>query len=143
MEPIVLSGNKANMGETLARLRTIVTDACREAGVETAQMHRLKLAVDEIATNIISYGYTHDLGKITISTYVEGDYMTLMLEDQGVEFDPTQRELPDEDDFDLPLEERDIGGLGIFLTVNGVDEFRYERDGDWNRNYFKVKRSSA
>ncbi len=143
MDPIVLSGSKANMGDTLAKLRAIVTDSCREAGVETAQMHRLKLAVDEIATNIISYGYTHDLGMITISTQVDDEYMTLLLEDQGVEFDPTQRELPGEDDFNAPLEDRDIGGWGIYLTLNGVDEFRYERVGNWNRNYFKVKRGSA
>jgi anti-sigma regulatory factor (Ser/Thr protein kinase) len=143
MDSLVLSGSKAKMGDTLAKLRSYVTDACREAGVETPAMHRLKLAVDEIATNIISYGYTHDLGTITIASQVDDNFLTLLLEDQGVEFDPTQRDLPDEDDFNAPLEERDIGGWGIFLTLNGVDEFRYERVGDWNRNFFKVKRGSA
>ncbi|MFN3380826.1 MAG: hypothetical protein ACK41O_15320, partial [Runella zeae] len=45
---------------------------------------------------------------------------------------------PDQEDFDLPLDERPIGGLGIYLTVNGVSEFKYEYSDNRNRNIFIV-----
>ena len=46
------------------------------------------------------------------------------------------------DQIDLPLADRPIGGLGVFLAMEGVDEFRYEYDGACNRNIF-VMRSPA
>jgi anti-sigma regulatory factor (Ser/Thr protein kinase) len=48
--------------------------------------------------------------------------------------------LPDEDELNLPLEERSIGGLGIFLVLKGVDTFRYERINEHNRNIFVMNR---
>ena len=57
-----------------------------------------------------------------------------MLEDSAEEYDPTTRDVPDS--LDLPLEERPIGGLGIFLTIRNVDSFRYERCDNRNRYTF-------
>lgn len=62
----------------------------------------------------------------------------VVFEDTATPFDPLARELPDGKDLALPLKERKIGGLGIFLTVRGMDEFSYERTGDRNRNIFKM-----
>jgi anti-sigma regulatory factor (Ser/Thr protein kinase) len=66
--------------------------------------------------------------------------VTVTLEDAGPEFDPRGRAMPSEEDLTAPLEQRDVGGLGIFLALKSVDEFRYERRGDKNVNTFAVRR---
>lgn len=136
---LVFPASQDDLGETLSRLRQYVVEVSEQVGLEKAAMHRLRLAIDEIATNIIVYGYAgRDEGEIRVTTSIDDEFMTISLEDTGVPFDPTQRELPT--DFDDPLEERDIGGLGIYLAINGVDDFRYERVGECNRNHFTVRR---
>jgi serine/threonine-protein kinase RsbW len=138
VESAVFSGSKDQMGETLSGIRNFVTEAARHAGIENMVMHRLRLAVDEIATNIIVYGYDSAPGEIKISRRIDDSQLTISLEDTGTPFDPTQAEAPD--DLDAPLEERGIGGLGIFLAINGIDDFRYERIGNSNINHFTVLR---
>ena len=98
------------------------------------------VAVDEIATNIILYGYQEDEleGVIDVTTEKTDKHLKVVFEDDAVPFDPTIRELPDEEDFNLPLDERPIGGLGIYLTINGVSEFLYEYKNNRNRNIFIV-----
>ncbi|WP_156090628.1 ATP-binding protein [Planktothrix paucivesiculata] len=55
-------------------------------------------------------------------------------------FDPREKLSLEEETLDLPLEERRIGGLGIYLTISGVDEFQYKRVGDRNLNIFIMYR---
>ena len=66
------------------------------------------------------------------------DTLTITLEDTAAPFDP--RGLPRPEQTELPLEERPIGGLGVFLTMENVDQFRYEYVGNRNRNIFVMKR---
>jgi serine/threonine-protein kinase RsbW len=97
--------------------------------------------VDEIATNIISYGYM-DAGpsaEITIGEEIRGDMLIVTLEDQGPAFDPRTRPMPDAEDLAKPLEERTIGGLGIYLATQAVNRFDYRREGGRNLNVFEVK----
>ena len=101
-------------------------------------------AVDEIATNIVTYGYERAglSGDITVSGTVTEQAVTITVRDAAAAFDPRSHELPDEDDLAVPLDEREIGGLGIFLAVNGVDQFSYERDGDHNLTSFTMWREA-
>ena len=97
--------------------------------------------MDEIATNIIAYGY-RDAGpcaEITIGGEIRGDALVVTLEDQGPAFDPRTRPMPDAEALAKPLEERTIGGLGIYLATQGVDRFDYHREGDRNLNIFEVR----
>ena len=139
MEPLRLPGTL----DSLARIRDYVDRAAVEAGLEKKARYRLRLAVDEIATNIITYGYEEAglSGDITIGANIEGDTLTVVLEDTAIPFNPLNAAEPD--DLDAPLEERQIGGLGIFLTVQGIDTFRYERASDKNRNIFIMNRPRA
>src|SRR5207249_3471436 len=86
------------------------------------------LAVDEIATNIITYGYEPAgiEGDITVRADTDEQALTIIIEDNAKPFDPLQQMEPD--DLDLPLEQRNIGGLGIYLAINGVDKFTYGTD---------------
>lgn len=67
----------------------------------------------------------------------------ITIEDDSPPYDPTKQKLPDEEDLKKPLEERTIGGLGLFLTIINVDEFKYEYVNGRNRNIFIIKRSSS
>jgi anti-sigma regulatory factor (Ser/Thr protein kinase) len=96
--------------------------------------------VDEIATNIIVHGYDEAGidGDVTLTATMNDQTLTIAIEDEARPFDPRQRVAPD--DLDRPLEDRQIGGLGVYLAMNGVDEFQYEYIGNRNRNIFVMYR---
>jgi serine/threonine-protein kinase RsbW len=122
--------------ESLKPIADYVMTAAKSAGLDKKATYRLRLAVDEIATNAIRHGHAEakQEGIITIYHEIKGGNLKIILEDTGVPYDP--RQTPPPDDLDLPLEERDIGGLGIYLTMYSVDEFHYEYTGNRNRNTF-------
>lgn len=126
--------------DSLDSIRQYIKAVAQEAGLDKKASYNLLVAVDEIATNIILYGYQEDEleGVIDVTTEKTDTHLKVVFEDDAVPFDPTIRELPDEEDFNLPLDERPIGGLGIYLTINGVSEFLYEYKNNRNRNIFIV-----
>lgn len=126
--------------DSLDSIRQYIKAVAQEAGLDKKASYNLLVAVDEIATNIILYGYQEDEleGVIDVTTEKTDKHLKVVFEDDAVPFDPTIRELPDEEDFNLPLDERPIGGLGIYLTINGVSEFLYEYINNRNRNIFIV-----
>ena len=90
-------------------------------------IRQIKLCVEEIFLNISSYAYHPEVGNTTIAVRVEGDpvpiRVILTFKDSGHPFDPLAE---DEPDTDAELDERQVGGLGIFLVKNTVDGIRYE-----------------
>ena len=127
--------------DSLDELRDYIGELAQKAGLAKKSTYSLKLAIDEIATNIILYGYERTGLKadfIVLSEITE-DKLTVILEDVAAAFDPLSREMPDHEDLTMALEEREIGGLGIFLTINGVDDFSYEYKDGKNRNIFIMK----
>ena len=126
--------------DSLGLIRNVVTAAANTAGLDKKRTYYLCLAVDEIATNIVLYGYEEAgrSGVLDVRAEIDGQKLTVTLEDDGEPFDPRQSKLPEEEDLSRPLEERPIGGLGLFLALEGVDEFKYERAGGRNRNIFIV-----
>lgn len=98
---------------------------------------QIDLSVEEIFVNIASYAYGEEGGDVCISAVVTPDpkEITITFTDSGVKYDPIARENPD---VTLPAEEREIGGLGIFLTKKSMDELEYEyADG---KNILKMKK---
>jgi serine/threonine-protein kinase RsbW len=138
IEPLVVSGNPDDLGTSLPTIRQYVDQAAGLAGLEAPAMHRLRLAVDEIAANIIMYSYAETPGMVNATAEIEDDRLTITLEDTGPEYDPFKREMPQ--DLEDPLETRQIGGLGVFLVLRNVDKFEYQRVNDRNRNVFIMKR---
>lgn len=142
-EPITtlhLSGKTDKLGESLSALRAFIGDVSKRAGVEKQKLEGLKLATDEIATNIILYGYGRSGidGTLDVSATIDDHKLVVLLEDVAPAFDPFS--IPTPDNLDAPLEERGIGGLGIMLARQNVDEFTYARVGNRNQNRFMVKR---
>lgn len=127
--------------DSLAGLRAYARRAAAEAGVDAERAYGLQLAVDEIATNIISYGLREGgaAAEITIGSEVRDGALLVTLEDQAPEFDPRTRPVPSAEDLARPLEERTVGGLGIYLARQAVDHFDYRREGGRNVNTFAVR----
>lgn len=126
---------------SLKEIRQYAKEAAARAGIDQDRAYALQLAVDDIATNIISHGYRHagSSAEISIGGEIRGDTLVITLEDHAPPFDPRTIRLPNAEDLAKPLEERPIGGLGIFLAIQGVDRFDYRREGGRNFNIFEVK----
>ena len=131
--------------DSLAVIRKCVADAAGAAGLDKATGYGLQLAVDEIATNIIVHGYQEAglSGNLHLLVEITGKILTIIIEDTGPAYDPRTHSMPDAEDLLKPLEEREIGGLGIYLAFQGVDQFDYERVEDRNRNIFIVNRPAT
>jgi anti-sigma regulatory factor (Ser/Thr protein kinase) len=130
--------------EALSPIGAFVMKAAEQAGIDKRAAYRLRLAVDEIATNIVVHGRPGERGAsddIVVEAAVDDAGLTITLEDHGPAFNPLEHQSPQ--NLDRPIDERPIGGLGVFLAVKGVDQFRYERDGTRNRNIFVVRRPDA
>ena len=138
MEPLTLPGTF----DSLKPIRDYVTVAASAAGLGQKETYRLCLAVDEIATNIVTHGYNKVgiAGDILVQARVDEENLTITLEDTAAPFDPRGKGRPDQ--IDAPPEERPIGGLGVFLAMGGVDEFQYEYVHKQNRNIFVMRRPS-
>lgn len=128
--------------ESLSPIGAYVLSAATAAGLDKRSSYRLRLAVDEIATNIVNYGYKGAglSGDLLVQAEIREDTLTVTVVDTAIPFDPRGRGEPGQ--VNLPMEERPIGGLGLFLAVEGVDEFQYEYSGGQNRNIFIMKRQS-
>lgn len=129
--------------DSLDPLRDYIGELAQQAGLSKKSTYNLKVAIDEIATNIILYGYESEKidGTYRLLSEITENELTVILEDDAKPFNPLENELPDEMDLSVPLEEREIGGLGIFLTINGVDDFSYDFSTGKNRNKFIMKKA--
>lgn len=132
--------------DALPEIRAFVGRLAEQAGLDRRAVYRLQLAVDEIATNIVIHGRPPDGAddrSIAVDATIAPDSLTVVVEDEGSAFDPLGHKAPDGDALTRPIQDRPVGGLGVFLAIRGVDEFRYERRGGINRNVFVVHRQAA
>jgi len=86
----------------------------------------LSVVVEEIVLNIVDYSKSDYLDVEIIR---DEESITLRFHDGGVPFNPVEKEMPD---FAVPMENRQIGGLGIFMVIKYMDTVRYDRSGDEN-----------
>lgn len=99
-------------------------------GLSQRTIFKINLALEELVSNIISYGYSDDEEHwIKIAILLEDGVLVVSLEDDGIPFNPTEAKDPD---CGCPIEERKIGNLGIHLCKQFVDDLVYERRGHKN-----------
>ncbi len=101
-----------------------------------AQM-QIDIAIDELFGNIAHYAYNPDIGSATVRVEVTEEPIAVIITfiDKGVPYDPLQKEDPD---ITLSAEERNIGGLGIYMVKKTMDEISYEyKDG---QNILTIKK---
>lgn len=118
---------------------------CETVGVSMGMTKKLifeiNLALDELFTNIISYGFKDDKEHvIKIDIQAENNVLTIRIEDDGTPFNPVEADAPD---LECRIEDCKIGGLGIHLIKSLMDEIRYERVNDMNILYLKKRIPSS
>ena len=102
-----------------------------------AQM-QIAIAIDELFGNIAHYAYNPEIGQATVRVEVVEDPLSVVITfiDNGVPYDPLAKADPDTT---LSAEERDIGGLGIYMVKKSMDDVTYEyKDG---KNILKIKKN--
>ncbi len=102
-----------------------------------AQM-QIDIAIDELFSNIAHYAYNPETGNATVQVEVVENPLAVIITfiDNGVPYDPLKSDDPDTT---LSAEERDIGGLGIFMVKKTMDEITYEyKDG---HNILSIKKN--
>ena len=127
--------------ESTAAIRDFVKQAVTLAGIDdNKRSYRLQLAVDEIATNIVTYGYQeHGMsGDIEVLMELNDRELKIILIDTAIAFDPNS--MPPPSNIQDPLEMRQIGGYGIALAKKNVDRYEYEYIDGKNHNVFVVDR---
>lgn len=120
--------------DSLAPVRAYVTEAGRAAGLDSARLYNLCLAVDEIATNIVLHGYEEVglTGDIAIEALQERGELVIRVLDHGRTYDPNAMRPPD---LENPLHQQ-VGGWGLFLGKTGVDQFDYTSSESGNIHRF-------
>ena len=104
-----------NQIEELERLAIFVEEVADELGLDPETTMNLNLALEEVVSNVILYAYPREMGeKITIMAQKENNSLVFTITDKGKEFDPTKVE---DADVTLSAEDREIGGLGIYIEV--------------------------
>jgi anti-sigma regulatory factor (Ser/Thr protein kinase) len=100
-----------------------VADACQAWGVGDAARFDILLAVDEAVSNIVNHGYPAAGGPITLRIWRQARAIHIELVDRGIAFDPATAAAPK---LSGPLAQRAIGGLGLYLMRQVMDDVRYE-----------------
>ena len=114
-----------NETSEIAKLAVFVEDLSEELNLPKDLVFNLNLVLEEAVSNVIFYAYPDMRGQeILLKAWLEDNILCLELKDYGLEFDPT--EVP-QADITLSAEEREIGGLGVFLVHQIMDTVEYRR----------------
>jgi len=129
--------NLANDLQEVARVIDRIELFCEEESIMPQQGMRFCLALDELITNILSYGLAgRPDGEITLTVEHFDGALQAEIADNGPQFDPFAVEV-------LPptgtIEEREVGGVGIALVKAVMDRREYRRDGTFNRLKLSMK----
>jgi sigma-B regulation protein RsbU (phosphoserine phosphatase) len=110
----------------MSRIIDAMTHIAESVSCPPVVVHDVTLAMEEIFSNIVFYGFGDDLDHhITLHLVIEGDALILTLQDEGIPFNPLNVQIGRRD---KPLEERDKGGMGITLAKNLMDRMEYRRE---------------
>lgn len=118
-------------------LYEFIENVGNDLGLDAALIMKLNLALEEAVSNVILYAYPKEPGKkIIVSVSLKGSDLIFTVTDSGLPFDPTLSEKPN---LELSAEERPIGGLGIYLIKQIMNEVTYSRIHDINIFTMKKK----
>jgi anti-sigma regulatory factor (Ser/Thr protein kinase) len=131
MDELIVEAKLENLERVLAFVESHTED------FPVKSQYHINIAVDEIFTNIASYAYQNENGTAVIRVAVNGA-VTIEFEDNGVPYDPTAQAEPD---LTQSADERELGGLGVFMTKKLMDTVEYRREG--NKNVLTVKKGAV
>ena len=125
-----LSISLVNHRREIERLAGLVEQFGEAHSLAADDVSGINLLLDEIVINIISHGYDDEREhQILVTLALENGVLAIRVEDDGRPFNPL--DVP-EPNLDLPIEERPIGGLGVYIARSIADQMDYRRDAGRN-----------
>lgn len=120
-ETLLLQNDVKQVKELIAFVKQVT----ERLGIGVKQAKQIRLAVEEAVVNVINYAYLPEItGNIDVQAISDGQWLKFVITDNGVAFDPTEKEKADTT---LSAEDRPIGGMGILLVRELMDSINYER----------------
>ena len=104
-------------------------DYLNENNISKKIVNQLELVIEELFVNICNYAYEGKSGYFKITLENNDNKIIITLEDEGIKFNPLEKEEPDTT---LSIEERNVGGLGILLAKKNLDNIKYKREDNKN-----------
>ncbi len=123
--------------ENIGQVTDFVDEQLEKIGCPMKIRMQIDIAIDELFGNIAHYAYNPDVGLATVRVEVEQEPLRAVITfiDGGIPYDPLTKADPD---ISAPAEEREIGGLGIYMVKKSMDDIAYEyRDG---QNILTIKK---
>jgi serine/threonine-protein kinase RsbW len=115
-----------------------VVEAAQALGFDEQALYHIRLAVDEACANVVEHAYRGtDRGEMEISCWLQDRDFVIRIRDWGQGFDLDSVPQPD---LTVPLEERSLGGLGLYLIRHMVDELQYYSDSVFGNEMVMTKR---
>jgi anti-sigma regulatory factor (Ser/Thr protein kinase) len=124
--------------ENIVRVTEFVDEQLEKYNCPMKAEMQINIAIDELFGNIAHYAYNPDVGPATVKVEVIEEPMAVIITfiDGGVPYDPLSQADPD---ITLSAEEREIGGLGIYMVKKSMDDITYEyKDG---KNILRIKKN--
>lgn len=118
----------------LDQLILTLENCLKEYNYSLKYSKRIRIIVDEIAGNIARYAYYPNEGQMELRIKFKRTSISLCFIDSGIPYNPLLQEEPN---VDLSLEDRNSGGLGIYMVRKFVDKMKYKRKN--HRNYLFLR----
>lgn len=127
--------DRCNVTATSSGLQTLLSFTetwLSKTGISPEKQYDILIIVEELTVNIVNYAYDEIPGKITLSLELldDGAILRLNLSDTGRPFNPLDRDDPK---LSESIEERPVGGLGIFIIKSLADKLKYEYNNKQNQ----------
>jgi serine/threonine-protein kinase RsbW len=124
--------------ENVPRAIDFVTGQAQAAGFEKQALSEIQIAVDEACANIVHHAYGEtEAGDLEVVCSIEGQCFVVRVRDWGKSFAPDEIDDPD---VDAPLEERTLGGLGLFLIRQFMEQVEFDFDPELGNELIMSKR---
>lgn len=124
--------------ENIEAVTDFVNQQLEALNCPTKAQMQIDIAIDELFGNIAHYAYNPEIGSATVRVEVTEDPLAVIITfiDNGIPYDPLAKDDPD---VTLSAEDRDVGGLGIYMVKKTMDEISYEYKGGQNILTIKKK----
>ena len=124
--------------DDVTRVTEFVEGELEKIGCPMKTIIQINIAIDEMFSNIVKYGYPDEPGPVTVR-FIGGEQSNsvyIRFEDEGIPYNPLTKEDPD---ITLSADERNIGGLGIFMVKKTMDDIRYKYEDE--KNILTIKKN--
>ncbi len=109
---------------SIPKIKHYMEERLTNLAISNIKIKQICLAIEEVTVNIVRHSKASRKSSIKIALDARYNVLTIHVYDQGIPFNPLDAKYPD---LDSSIMDRKIGGLGIFLTRQLIDEIEYER----------------